>query len=101
LTQAYAWSLAVLLLYVPIHKSHTLSFHTTLATLSVAGAYTYRDVWPLVTFTLAPADGHEGWLIWTKIALAGLAGVIIPVLEPHVYIPFDPAVSSFSLFSRI
>jgi hypothetical protein len=53
----------------------------------------YRNVWPLITFTLAPADAHEGWLIWTKIALAGVAGIVVPMAEPTVYIPFDPTVS--------
>jgi hypothetical protein len=95
--QAYASSLAALLLYVPTAKSSTVSFHATLATLGVLGAYAYRDVWPLVAFGLSPADAHEGWLIWTKISLAGIAGILVPMAEPHIYIPFDPLVRTRDL----
>jgi hypothetical protein len=95
--QAYASSLAALLLNVPTAKSSTVSFHATLATLGVLGAYAYRDVWPLVAFGLSPADAHEGWLIWTKISLAGIAGILVPMAEPHIYIPFDPLVRTRDL----
>jgi hypothetical protein len=47
----------------------------------------------MATFTLAPADGDEGNLLWAKIALSGIAGILIPFLEPYVYLPFDASVS--------
>lgn len=56
--------------------------------------YFYRDVWPLTTFTLHPADEAEGQILWAKVALAGLAGFILPIFEPYPYIPVDPFVSS-------
>ena len=60
----------------------------------VFGIYVYRDIWPLATFTLHPADAPEGVILWFKIILASLAAVIEPVLEPYPYIPVDPNVSS-------
>jgi hypothetical protein len=57
--------------------------------------YTYRDVWPLITFTLNPADGDEGHLVWIKVALAGIAGVLVPICEPYPYLPVDPEASLF------
>lgn len=58
--------------------------------LSVLGVYTYRDVWPLATYTLQPADKEEGNTIWVKIAVLTVTGVIIPLLMPHPYVPVDP-----------
>jgi hypothetical protein len=71
-----------------------VSFHATLATLAVFGAYAYRDLWPSITFAYSPADGHEGWLFWAKLGLSALGGIVVPMSEPYPYIPLDPAVSS-------
>lgn len=48
-----------------------------------------------MTFTLRPLDEAEGRMLWVKVALAGLAGVLAPLLEPYPYIPYDPEVSRF------
>lgn len=60
--------------------------------LVVWGVYAYRDVWPLLTYTLDPVDGSEGWLIWTKIGVLSYAAVVVPLLIPRQYIPVDPSV---------
>lgn len=60
---------------------------------AVFAMYAYRDIWPLMTFTLRPKDEIEGCILWVKVALTALAGVIEPVLEPYPYIPLDPSVS--------
>ena len=52
--------------------------------------FTYRDVWPLATFTLRPADGGEGGILWAKYSLLTIAGVAIPLLVPRQYTPADP-----------
>jgi hypothetical protein len=101
LSQAYALSLATLLLYTPLIKSSTISFHATVTTLGFLGAYAYRDIWPSVTLTLRPADANEGWLLWSKVIIAGIAGVFVPMYEPYVYCPYDPAVSPFGMLCRI
>ena len=70
--------------------------HLCLTTLAVSALYVYRDLWPIMTYTLHPADGHEGKLLWAKVVLAIFAGIIEPIFEPYPYIPVDPAVSAFA-----
>lgn len=55
--------------------------------------YAYRDIWPLMTFSLRPRDEGEGYILWVKMALAGVAGIMLPLFEPYPYIPVDPKVS--------
>lgn len=55
--------------------------------------YMYRDVWPLATVNLVPADKAEGPLLWAKLALLSVTGVIVPVVIPKKYTPLDPKVS--------
>lgn len=57
------------------------------------GVYSYRDVFPLVTFTLSPMDKAEGLILWGKVALLTLSGVVIPLLIPRQYSPVDPKVT--------
>ncbi|KAI0325196.1 P-loop containing nucleoside triphosphate hydrolase protein [Cubamyces sp. BRFM 1775] len=54
------------------------------------GVYMYRDVWPLATIDLAPEDASEGVVMWIKIGLLSLSGVIIPLFSPKKYVPVDP-----------
>ena len=69
-----------------------MSYHPTLVVLSAVAVYINRDVWPLITFSLLPLDSAEGALLWTKLALAVLSGVVLPLIEPYPYIPVDPSV---------
>ena len=57
--------------------------------LAAWGVYAYRDIWPLATFTLQPLDPNN-WLTWTTIALLTVAGILVPLFEPHQYVPVDP-----------
>ena len=68
--------------------------HLCIVTLTVGALYVYRDLWPIMTYTLHPADGHEGKLLWAKVVLAAFAGIIEPIFEPYPYIPYDPKVSA-------
>ncbi|RPD55478.1 P-loop containing nucleoside triphosphate hydrolase protein [Lentinus tigrinus ALCF2SS1-6] len=52
--------------------------------------YMYRDVWPLATVNLVQADKAEGPLLWAKIALLSVIGVIVPVVIPRKYNPVNP-----------
>ena len=54
--------------------------------------YAYRDLWPLATFTLRPADASEGTLLWAKVGVLTLAAVAVPLLVPRQYVPVDPKV---------
>ncbi|KAI0758967.1 P-loop containing nucleoside triphosphate hydrolase protein [Fomes fomentarius] len=53
-------------------------------------AYVYRDIWPLATMEIPPADAHEGPFLWAKLSLLSIAGIIIPVFVPRKYTPVNP-----------
>jgi hypothetical protein len=91
--QVYTTLLALVLLKKPISQTRTISAHATLVTLAIFAALAYRNVWPMLTFIYAPAD-HVSRLLWTKLALSGIAGIVIPLYEPFPYIPLDPSVRS-------
>jgi hypothetical protein len=77
----------------PVTRTRAVSAHASLSTFALFAALAYRNIWPLLTFVYAPADGASVTL-WSTIALAGVAGLFVPLFEPFVYIPFDPAVSA-------
>jgi hypothetical protein len=56
----------------------------------------YRDIWPLATFTLAPADAAEGALLWAKVLLSVVGAIVLPLIEPYPYMPLDPSVRKVS-----
>ena len=58
--------------------------------------YTYRDIWPLATYTLVPVDASEGWILWVKISSLTLAGVMEPLIAPRRYIPVGREVRGLS-----
>ena len=68
------------------------SVHLFLILLCDFIVYAYRDIWPLMTYTLEPKDGAEGNLLWAKLALTALVGFVLPVFEPYPYVPYDPTV---------
>ncbi len=63
--------------------------------LTVLGVYTYRDIYPLATYTQEPADLHEGPIIWIKIVTLIVAAIFIPLFSPRHYVPLDPKVRAF------
>jgi hypothetical protein len=88
--QVYASLLSFALLAQPVSHSQRFSIHATIASLAIFACYIYRDVWPLLTFTLRPIDGSS-FLVWGTLFLAGIAGGAVPLCEPYPYIPHDPA----------
>ncbi len=50
-----------------------------------------------MTLALIPADAAEGRMLWVKIALVVLVGIVEPTFEPYSYIPVDPKVI-YSIF---
>ena len=93
----YASILSVLTVTTPRAWSLIATRHLVLVLLATWGVYVYRDVWTLATFTLTPADAAEGWCLWVKIALLTFAAVIVPVVMPAQYTPFDPTVCDVKL----
>jgi len=59
--------------------------------LALFAIFCYRDLWPLATFTLQPADGFSP-AIWTRGLFLALAAVFIPLATPRTYVPVDPSV---------
>jgi hypothetical protein len=90
LTYLFASFLA--LVYVAARKGYAsvASFHLSSILLITFSVYAYRDIWPLLTFTLSPADGRDGSLLWAKVSLLAVAGVVIPLVTPRRYVPLDP-----------
>lgn len=72
----------------PIAKA--VSPHLTCVLLAACALYIYRDIWPLMTFSLTPADA-EDTLLWPKIALLVFTGVVVPICVPRQYVPVNPA----------
>jgi len=58
-------------------RTSVASFHLSSLLLVTFSVYVYRDVWPLLTFTLVPADRWEGALLWAKIGLLSVPGIVI------------------------
>jgi hypothetical protein len=91
LWQVYATVLSTIVLAKPVSQSRRFSIHSTLTSFSLFMCYLYRDVWPLLTFTLSPADGSDP-IAWASLTLAGITGILLPLCEPYPYIPYDPFV---------
>src|SRR6266702_1378093 len=89
LTQLYAAFLALVTVTRTVRALVT-SFHLSSLLLGTFSVYAYRNIWPLLTFTLLPADAWEGALLWVRIGLLAIAAVVIPLLFPRQYIPIDP-----------
>ncbi|KAJ3015276.1 hypothetical protein NUW54_g1089 [Trametes sanguinea] len=64
--------------------------HASLILAATWGFYMYRDVWPLATLDRSPADAAEGPILWAKLSLLSLGGVVIPLFSPRKYTPVDP-----------
>ncbi|KAI0798592.1 hypothetical protein BC629DRAFT_232884 [Irpex lacteus] len=90
LTSGYSTILGAFNAFATVRPATTFSFHLSVVSSATLALYVYRDIWPLMTFILRPADEAEGQILWAKVALAGLVGFVLPVFEPYPYIPVDP-----------
>ena len=91
-TQLYASFLGLVSVSARSTRASVASVHLLLLLLVTLSVYAYRDIWPLLTFTLFPEDASEGVLLWEKIGLLAVAGIIIPLVTPRQYVPLDPKV---------
>ncbi|KAI0080055.1 P-loop containing nucleoside triphosphate hydrolase protein [Panus rudis PR-1116 ss-1] len=73
-----------------MRDADVLSVHLNAVLFICWVTFAYRDLWPLATYKLVPADAAEGWILWGKMALLTLAAVVLPVLTPRPFIPLDP-----------
>ncbi|KAH7097252.1 hypothetical protein BKA62DRAFT_751274 [Auriculariales sp. MPI-PUGE-AT-0066] len=72
-----------------LHQARSLHTHLACVLFSTWLAYAARDLFPLGTFTLEPLDLTDPFL-WPKIAVLTVAGVVVPLCIPHIYIPIHP-----------
>ncbi|KAI9449922.1 hypothetical protein BJY52DRAFT_1215702 [Lactarius psammicola] len=75
LTHLYAAFLALLTVTARTVRASVTSFHLSSLLLGTFSVYAYRNIWPLLTFTLSPVDAWEGASLWVRIGLLGLAAV--------------------------
>ncbi|KAL4243412.1 hypothetical protein ABKN59_001097 [Abortiporus biennis] len=72
--------------------------HLVLVLLIPWAVLVYRDIIPLLTFTMVPLDDTEEGLLWVKIGVLTLAAVIIPLFIPPEYFPdIDEEFSNWQL----
>ncbi|KAI0344132.1 multidrug resistance-associated ABC transporter [Trametopsis cervina] len=45
--------------------------------------FAYRNIWPLATYKLLPADRAEGAMLWIKGAILAVGAVVVPLVIPH------------------
>ncbi|KZV76922.1 P-loop containing nucleoside triphosphate hydrolase protein [Peniophora sp. CONT] len=86
----YATVLSLVTVLTKPSTTRGVSPALTVILLTTFCVYAYRDLWPLMTFTLEPLDEDDGKLLWAKIALLAYSGVIIPITIPRAYEPYDP-----------
>ncbi|KAF9007748.1 P-loop containing nucleoside triphosphate hydrolase protein [Hymenopellis radicata] len=90
ITLFYASVLALSALYIQPGWSRVVTRHYNLTAFVTFCVYFYRDMFPLMTFTLSIQDPAEGKLLWAKVALLGFIGVVLPLGIPRAYVPVDP-----------
>jgi hypothetical protein len=85
----FAYS-ALLAFFVVIYPRPTaVSRHISLVLATSWTVYFIRDVVPLMTYTSVPAD--PPYMLWELIGVLSFTGVLLPLITPHRYIPFDPS----------
>ncbi|KAH9166019.1 hypothetical protein EDB89DRAFT_2076264 [Lactarius sanguifluus] len=76
--------------FTQLIRTSVASFHLSLLLLGNFSVYAYRNIWPLLTFTLSPVDACEGALLWIRICLLAFAAIVIPLLVPYQLRLQDP-----------
>ncbi|KAG8687950.1 hypothetical protein FRC08_011696, partial [Ceratobasidium sp. 394] len=86
----YTTLLAIFALTLGPRLRAVANFHLVTLLLIALGVYAWRDLMPLSTFSLHPADAAGGWLTWTRIGVLSFAAVVVPLCIPRPYVPLDP-----------
>ncbi|KAJ3819299.1 hypothetical protein F5880DRAFT_1595008 [Lentinula raphanica] len=90
LTFLYTSLLALISAIVRPKWSRVAIKHLNSVLLAAFCVYLYRDVYPLITFTLKPKDLSEGGILWAKIIDLAIISAVIPLVVPRPYVPADP-----------
>ncbi|KAF7797051.1 hypothetical protein EIP86_008243 [Pleurotus ostreatoroseus] len=83
----YMVFLAALNTFAAHRVAGAASSHLTFVSTVTFLIYAYRNLWPLMTFTLEPLDAALSPLLWVKLALTAAIGIALPLFEPYPYIP--------------
>ncbi|KAH8978589.1 hypothetical protein EDB92DRAFT_2056103 [Lactarius akahatsu] len=97
LTYLYAAFLGLMTLTARRVRASVASFHLSSLLLGTFSVYAYRNIWPLLTFTLSPVDACEGPLLWVRIGLLAFAAIVIPLLDPQQVINPEQTASLLSM----
>lgn len=72
------------------------AYHLNLVLGSTWLVYFIRDVVPCLTYTMKPVD--HGFLLWELFGVLAATGVILPLITPRTYQPYDPSVRLSSVY---
>ncbi|KEP45171.1 ABC transporter, partial [Rhizoctonia solani 123E] len=86
----YTTLLAILALTLAPRFRAISNTHLVILLLVAIGVYAWRDLVPLATYHLHPADAAGEWLTWSRIGVLTFASLIVPLCIPRVYVPLDP-----------
>ena len=78
--------------YLMAHNTRLFSFNLSFVLLLTLGLYIFRDVAPLFVKGGSPADEAEGMLLWMKLFMLFEAAVVLPLVTPRIYEPYNLAV---------
>lgn len=92
--KTYASTLAAVSVSTKLATSKLVTRHLVLLLTATVFVYTYRDLWPMATYTLDPIDAALSPFIWIEVTILGIAGIFVPLCIPRQYIPLDPTVNS-------
>ncbi|KIY46182.1 P-loop containing nucleoside triphosphate hydrolase protein [Fistulina hepatica ATCC 64428] len=73
----------------PAH-GNVIKKHLVLILLVTFGVYFWRDVFPLATYKWNIADPTHAGILWAKVIVLSITAIIIPLVVPRQYVPFDP-----------
>ncbi|GLB42122.1 putative P-loop containing nucleoside triphosphate hydrolase protein [Lyophyllum shimeji] len=86
---AFAYSALLAFSVVVYPRPTAASDHIVLVLATSWIVYFIRDVVPLMTYTSAPAD--PPYMLRELIGVLSFTAVLLPLIKPHRYIPFDPS----------
>ncbi|KAF9257856.1 P-loop containing nucleoside triphosphate hydrolase protein [Marasmius fiardii PR-910] len=86
---AYICLLSLIVVVASPKWSEMVTRHVNLLLVTTLLVYTYRDLFPLATYTLHPKDREEGVALWWKIGLITGAAAL-PLGMPRQYKPVNP-----------
>ncbi|KAK7466190.1 hypothetical protein VKT23_004914 [Stygiomarasmius scandens] len=90
LTFGYTSVLTLLSLLTKRRWSSVLIRHVNTIHFVAFVVYAYRDLYPLTLFDQTPQDAAEGSLLWARVGLLTFVAIVIPLVIPRQYIPFNP-----------